>query len=269
MIHLSQARKTFGDKVAVEGLDLVVNDGEIFGFLGPNGAGKTTTIRMIAGLLRPDSGQVLVNGVDVRREPIRAKREMAYVPDGPDVYEKLTGAQFVNFVADAFRVPRTERARRTAELAAAFEMAGVLGDQIESYSHGMRQKIVLIAALVHDPRVWILDEPLVGLDPRAAFALKTMLRRHADGGATVFFSTHVLEVAEKLCDRVGIISQGRLIACGTLAELRSSPDESLESLFLELTENGAAAGAAAAPGAPANPGPAAGPADPTAGGGAC
>ncbi len=236
MIEIRGARKSFGDRVAVEGLDLTVRDGEIFGFLGPNGAGKTTTIRMIAGLLRPDAGAVLVDGVDVRQEPIRAKRQLAYVPDGPDVYEKLTGAQFVNFVADAYRVPREERARRTAELAAAFELSAVLGDMIESYSHGMRQKIVLLAALVHAPRVWILDEPLVGLDPRSAFTLKSMMRAHADAGNTVFFSTHILEVAEKLCDRVGIIVQGRLIACGTLDELRSRPDESLESLFLELTE---------------------------------
>lgn len=236
MIEIRGARKSFGDKVAVEGLDLTVRDGEIFGFLGPNGAGKTTTIRMIAGLLRPDAGAVLVDGVDVRQEPIRAKRQLAYVPDGPDVYEKLTGAQFVNFVADAYRVPREERARRTAELAAAFELSAALGDMIESYSHGMRQKIVLLAALVHAPRVWILDEPLVGLDPRSAFTLKSMMRAHADAGNTVFFSTHILEVAEKLCDRVGIIVQGRLIACGTLDELRSRPDESLETLFLELTE---------------------------------
>jgi ABC-2 type transport system ATP-binding protein len=235
VIELSSARKTFGDKVAVEGLSLTIPDGQIFGFLGPNGAGKTTTIKMITGLLRPDSGRVLVNGIDVRVEPIRAKQVMAYVPDGPDVYEKLTGAQFVNFVADAYRVPRSEREGRVAELASSFDMAAVLGDQIESYSHGMRQKIVLIAALVHRPRVWILDEPLVGLDPRSAFVLKSMMRSQAALGATVFFSTHVLEVAEKLCDRVGIIASGRLVACGGLDELRSSPSESLESVFLELT----------------------------------
>jgi len=236
MIEIQGARKSFGDKVAVEGLDLAVRNGEIFGFLGPNGAGKTTTIRMIAGLLRPDAGAVLVDGVDVRREPIRAKRQLAYVPDSPDVYEKLTGAQFVNFVADAYRVPREERTRRTTELATAFELTEALGDLIESYSHGMRQKIVLLAALVHAPRIWILDEPLVGLDPRSAFTLKSMMRAHADAGNTVFFSTHILEVAEKLCDRVGIIVHGRLIACGTLDELRSRPGESLESLFLERTE---------------------------------
>jgi ABC-2 type transport system ATP-binding protein len=236
MIEIQGARKSFGDKVAVEGLDLTVRDGEIFGFLGPNGAGKTTTIRMIAGLLRPDAGAVLVDRVDVRREPIRAKQQLAYVPDSPDVYEKLTGAQFVNFVADAFRVPRVERVRRTTELATAFELTEALGDLIESYSHGMRQKIVLLAALVHAPRIWILDEPLVGLDPRSAFTLKSMMRAHADSGNTVFFSTHILEVAEKLCDRVGIIVNGRLIACGTLDELRSRPGESLESLFLERTE---------------------------------
>jgi ABC-2 type transport system ATP-binding protein len=236
VIEIDGVRKSYGDKVALKCLELTVGNGEIFGFIGPNGAGKTTTIKLIVGLLRPDQGRVRVNGIDVAQDPIPAKMEMAYVPDTPDLYEKLTGMQFINFIADAYRVTVEERRRRTAELADAFEMAGVLGDTIESYSHGMRQKVVLMSALVHAPRVWVLDEPLVGLDPTAAFALKGMMRRHADAGNTVFFSTHILEVAEKLCDRVGIIMHGEMVACGTLDELRTQRGETLESIFMELVE---------------------------------
>lgn len=236
MIELRNVIKSYGDKRAVDGLSVNANDGEIFGFIGPNGAGKTTTIKMIVGMLNPDQGDIAVNGIDVRTDPIGAKRIMAYVPDNPDVYEKLTGMQFINFIADAYRVPLEERQQRTAELARVFEMDKDLGEQIESYSHGMRQKIVLISALVHSPKVWVLDEPLVGLDPMAAFTLKNMMRAHADKGNTVFFSTHILEVAEKLCDRVGIIVKGRLVACGTLDELRTQSNETLESIFMERVE---------------------------------
>jgi len=220
----------------VDDLTLEVRDGEIFGFIGPNGAGKTTTIKMIVGMLQPDVGSVTVNGVDVMQEPITAKMGMAYVPDTPDVYERLTGMQFINFIADAYQVPQAERRERTEMLATTLEMADALGDLIESYSHGMRQKIVLIAALVHAPRSWVLDEPLVGLDPKASFELKRMMREHVTEGNTVFFSTHILEVAERLCDRVGIIIEGKLVACGTLDELRTTADESLESVFLELVD---------------------------------
>jgi len=220
----------------VDDLTLEVRDGEIFGFIGPNGAGKTTTIKMIVGMLQPDVGSVTVNGVDVMQEPITAKMGMAYVPDTPDVYERLTGMQFINFIADAYQVPQAERRERTELLATTLEMADALGDLIESYSHGMRQKIVLIAALVHAPRSWVLDEPLVGLDPKASFELKRMMREHVTEGNTVFFSTHILEVAERLCDRVGIIIEGKLVACGTLDELRTTADESLESVFLELVD---------------------------------
>jgi len=220
----------------VDDLTLEVRDGEIFGFIGPNGAGKTTTIKMIVGMLQPDVGSVTVNGVDVMQEPITAKMGMAYVPDTPDVYERLTGMQFINFIADAYQVPQAERRERTEMLATTLEMADALGDLIESYSHGMRQKIVLIAALVHAPRSWVLDEPLVGLDPKASFELKRMMREHVTQGNTVFFSTHILEVAERLCDRVGIIIEGKLVACGTLDELRTTADESLESVFLELVD---------------------------------
>jgi ABC-2 type transport system ATP-binding protein len=236
VIEIRGVRKTYGDHTAVDGLNLEVRDGEIFGFIGPNGAGKTTTIKMTVGLLRPDAGAVLVNGIDVAADPLRAKMDMGYVPDTPDVYEKLTGMQFINFMSDAYQVPTGVRGERVRELADAFELTDALGDLIESYSHGMRQKTVLIAALVHQPRVWVLDEPLVGLDPKAAFTLKAMMRRHADCGNSVFFSTHILEVAEKLCDRVGIIVKGKLVACGTLDELRDGANETLESFFLDLIE---------------------------------
>lgn len=236
MIALRGVTKSYGPKRAVDDLTLEVRDGEIFGFIGPNGAGKTTTIKMIVGMLQPDVGSVTVNGVDVMQEPITAKMGMAYVPDTPDVYERLTGMQFINFIADAYQVPQAERRERTELLATTLEMADALGDLIESYSHGMRQKIVLIAALVHAPRSWVLDEPLVGLDPKASFELKRMMREHVTEGNTVFFSTHILEVAERLCDRVGIIIEGKLVACGTLDELRTTADESLESVFLELVD---------------------------------
>ncbi len=236
MIALRGVTKSYGPKRAVDDLTLEVRDGEIFGFIGPNGAGKTTTIKMIVGMLQPDVGSVTVNGVDVMQEPITAKMGMAYVPDTPDVYERLTGMQFINFIADAYQVPQAERRERTEMLATTLEMADALGDLIESYSHGMRQKIVLIAALVHAPRSWVLDEPLVGLDPKASFELKRMMREHVTQGNTVFFSTHILEVAERLCDRVGIIIEGKLVACGTLDELRTTADESLESVFLELVD---------------------------------
>ena len=236
MIELLEVSKSYGDTKAVDNLTLDVRDGEIFGFIGPNGAGKTTTIKMIVGMLLPDSGTIRVNGIDVQKDPIPAKLGMAYVPDTPDVYEKLTGMQFINFIADAYRVPLDQRRERVRQLADVLEMSDALGDVIESYSHGMRQKIVIIAALVHQPKTWVLDEPLVGLDPKASFTLKTMMRDHVTEGNTVFFSTHILEVAEKLCDRVGIIIHGRLVACGTLDQLRTRTDESLESVFMELVE---------------------------------
>lgn len=236
MIRLESVTKSYGHKRAVDGLTLDIHAGEIFGFIGPNGAGKTTTIKMIVGLLQPDAGVVTVDGVDVVREPITAKRSMAYVPDTPDIYERLSGMQFINFVADAYAVPEDLRRERITALAGTFDLAAALSDPIESYSHGMRQKVVLISALVHAPRVWVLDEPLVGLDPEAAFELKRMMREHAEAGLTVFFSTHILEVAEKLCDRVGIIAQGKLVACGTLDELRTSADSTLETTFLDLVD---------------------------------
>jgi ABC-2 type transport system ATP-binding protein len=223
---------------AVHGLDLEVRHGEIFGFLGPNGAGKTTTIKMIVGLLQQDQGTITVNGFDTRRNPIEAKRSIGFVPDNPNLYEKLTGIEYLDFVADAYGVSVQERQKRIAHYLAMFGLEGAVGDLIQSFSHGMQQKLALTGALLHDPELFILDEPMVGLDPKSAHLFKELMRDHADKGRTVFFSTHVLEVAERLCDRVGIIHNGRLIACGTLQELRESrkaQDSTLERLFLELT----------------------------------
>ena len=220
MISLSNLTKTYsrGSAPAVDQLELFVNDGEIFGFIGPNGAGKSTTIKMIAGIIPADAGSIILNGEDMVRDPVEAKKLIGYVPDTPDLYE--------------------QREKRILKYGEMFEMTGALKDPIKSYSHGMRQKIVVMGALVHDPRIWILDEPMVGLDPRAAHLLKEEMKNHCAKGNTVFFSTHVLEVAEKLCHRIGIIHKGRLVATGTVEELRNKAkgDGSLESIFLSITE---------------------------------
>jgi len=241
MIEINAVSKSYGGgtKKAVDNLSLTVKPGEIFGFLGPNGAGKTTTIKMIVGLLRPDSGTIRINGCDITNQPIEAKRQIAFVPDTPEVYEKLTELEYLNFIGDIYGVPAIERHSRIERFAEVFELAGALSERINSYSHGMQQKLVLIGALMHNPPVWILDEPMVGLDPRSAHTLKELMAEHVRAGNTLFFSTHVLEVAEKLCDRVAIIKQGRIIASGTLDELRQTrgqSGESLEDIFLELTE---------------------------------
>ncbi len=240
MIELRQLSKTYnkGAVQAVKNLSLEVKKGELFGFLGPNGAGKTTTIKMVVGLLRPDAGQVLLEGIDARREPLKAKAIMGYCPDEPVLYDKMTGGRFLSFIADMFGVPAAVRAARTQELAETFEMKDALFEVISSYSHGMRQKLSIMSALLHDPHVLILDEPIVGLDPRAAFTLKETMRSLCRQGKTVFFSTHIMEVAERLCDRVGIISRGELIAAAPLEELRRKAGEksaTLEKLFLEMT----------------------------------
>jgi ABC-2 type transport system ATP-binding protein len=240
MIELIGVSKSYGGgtKKAVDNLSLTVKPGEIFGFLGPNGAGKTTTIKMIVGLLKPDSGTIRINGCDISTQPIEAKRQIAFVPDTPEVYDRLTGLEYLNFIGDVYGVPGAERRERIERFATTFELAGALTDRISAYSHGMQQKLVLMAALLHDPPVWILDEPMVGLDPRSAHVLKELMAEHTRQGHTLFFSTHVLEVAEKLCDRVAIIKQGRIIAHGTLEELRQGQTgESLEDIFLELTES--------------------------------
>ncbi|MCL5676641.1 MAG: ABC transporter ATP-binding protein [Firmicutes bacterium] len=242
MIELSHVSKSYdkGMKKAVDDLTLEVRPGEIFGFLGPNGAGKTTTVKMLVGLLRADQGRVIVNGIDVARQPLEAKRQVGFVPDTPEVYDRLSGLEYLNFIGDVFGVPPAQRRERIEHLAETFELTGALKDRIGGYSHGMQQKLVLISALLNEPPVWVLDEPMVGLDPRSAHDLKQLMADHCARGNTVFFSTHVLEVAERLCDRVGIINKGRLIALGTMEELRQGEGrdgESLETIFLELTES--------------------------------
>ncbi|MEW6524060.1 MAG: ABC transporter ATP-binding protein [Bacillota bacterium] len=240
MVELRGLTKSYnrGQVKAVDDLDLSVRGGEIFGFLGPNGAGKTTTIKMMVGLLKPDRGTVNIAGYDIASSPLEVKRRISYVPDNPDVYHRLTGMEYLNFMGDVYRVSAEERERRILRLLDVFALGGAVSDPIKSYSHGMRQKIVLVGALLHDPLVFILDEPMVGLDPRSAHHLKEIMREHCSLGKTVFFSTHILEVAEKLCDRIGIINKGRLIALGTMDELRAQAQDkqSLEKIFLELTE---------------------------------
>ena len=239
MIEIKHLSKSYnkGSVKAVDDLNLNVRPGEIFGFLGPNGAGKTTTIKMMVGLLNPDSGTIRLAGFDTAENPLEAKRQTGYVPDNPDVYDRLTGIEYLNFLADVYEVPVKERCERISQLLDMFDLTDAVGDLIKSYSHGMKQKIVLTGALLHNPAVWILDEPMVGLDPKSSHLLKEYMRKHCDEGNTVFFSTHVLEVAEKLCDRIGIIKKGKLIAMGTMEELRHGDQaDSLENIFLELTE---------------------------------
>jgi len=234
--HLSKTYR--GSRApAVDDLQLDVRPGEIFGFLGPNGAGKTTTIKAVVGLLRPDRGRILVDGVDVWAQPIEAKRRIGFVPDTPDVYDRLTGREYLSFIADVFEVSAADRERRVGELLEMFALRDAIGDLVQSYSHGMKQKLAVTAALMHDPRLFILDEPMTGLDPRSSHLFKEMMRSHCDAGGSVFFSTHILEVAERLCDRIGIINRGRLVAIGTMDELRqqATGESTLEQIFLELT----------------------------------
>lgn len=238
MINIENISKSYnGNHFAVTNLNLEINDGEIFGLLGPNGAGKTTTIKMITGVISQTAGDITINGHNTRMDPVKAKEQFGYVPDSPDMFLRLTGLEYLNFMADVYQVSKEERTERIKELSERFEMEGSLGDKIQSYSHGMRQKIIIIGVLIHKPKVWILDEPLTGLDPKAAFILKNMMKEHAKEGNTVLFSTHVLEVAEKLCDRVAIINKGNLIFNGTLEEIKAEfkADESLEQMFLEIT----------------------------------
>lgn len=240
MIELLNVNKSYNAKVkAVDNLTLTIEKGQIFGFLGPNGAGKTTTIKMITGILDVDSGNIRINNIDIRKNPLEAKKQFGFVPDNPDMFLKLKGLEYLNFMADMYDVPKDIRKEKIQSLSLRFEMSDALGDLIQSYSHGMRQKIVLIGALIHNPEVWILDEPMTGLDPKASFILKEMMREHADSGKIVFFSTHVLEVAEKICDKVAIINKGKILFNGTLGEMREhfKTSESLENMFLEMTEN--------------------------------
>ena len=237
LIETQHLCKRYGDKAAVDDVSLRVQGGEIFGFLGPNGAGKTTTIKMIVGLLQPTAGLVKVAGHDVQAEPLAAKAACGYVPDEPHLYPKLTARELLRFVGDLYGLKRDQVERRIEELLRLFDLASAADDPIDTYSHGMRQKTALSAALVHDPKVLVLDEPTVGLDPRSARLIKDILRQMAERGAAVFLSTHILEIAEHMCDRIGIINQGRLIAAGTMAELRTlgRGESTLEDIFLSLT----------------------------------
>lgn len=221
MIEIKNVSKSYvKDKKTVKNLNLEIKDGEIFGFLGPNGAGKTTTIRMITGILGLDEGEILIDGKDISKNPIEAKRSFGFVPDNPDIFLKLKGIEYLNFLADIYKVPKKERMERIESLSKKFNIYESLNDKIQNYSHGMRQKIVVIGALLHSPKNWILDEPMTGLDPKSAHDLKELMKEHVKNGNTVFFSTHVLEVAEKLCDRIGIINEGELIFVGTYKEMK-------------------------------------------------
>ena len=239
VLEVSHFRKEYRGKVAVRDLSLAVAPGEICGFIGHNGAGKTTLIRSVVGAQPPTSGTVRVCGMDVWADPVAAKRQMAYVPDNPDVYDFLTGMQYLDLIADVFGVSGPDRRRRVGELAGRLELEGALGDPVSAYSHGMRQKLVLTGALLHDPALLVLDEPFVGLDPSASHELKAILRERADAGGAVFFSSHVLEVVERLCDTVAVIRAGELVASGPTDEVRGSA--SLEDVFLELVDGQSAA----------------------------
>lgn len=239
-IELSALHKKYRNAIALEPLSLAVSKGELFGFLGPNGAGKTTTIKMMTGLLEPTSGSAHIGGIDIWKSPIKAKAKLAYVPDEPNLYPKLSGWEFLRFMGSVFQISQDVFAKRAEELLQLFKMGSRADELIEGYSHGMKQKIALCGALIHDPDVLFLDEPTVGLDPGSARNLKLLLRRICDSGTTVFLSTHILEIAERMCDRVGIINEGKLIALGTMDQLRSQggrKQASLEDIFLQLTGN--------------------------------
>ena len=232
MLKIEHLTKTYGEKKAVDDLSLHIHAGEIYGFIGHNGAGKTTTLKSVAGILQFDGGEILVGGKSVRTQPLECKKMIAYIPDNPDLYDYMTGIKYLNFIADVFGVDAQTRQARIRTYADAFELTGDLAQPIAAYSHGMKQKLSIIAAWLHDPKVIIMDEPFVGLDPKAAHLLKGMMREICDNGGAIFFSTHVLEVAEKLCDKVAIIKGGRLIRSGTMEEVKG--DDSLEEVFLEL-----------------------------------
>ena len=237
MIRLEHVSKQYGKgKIkALDDLTLHVEKGKVFGFIGPNGAGKTTTIKLLTGILTPTEGKVMIGGQDMVENPLAAKRMIGFVPDSHEMYERLTGLEYLNFMADIYGVDAASRKAHIEKYLALFELEDAAGDQIRSYSRGMKQKLTIIGALIHHPPVWVLDEPMVGLDPKATHLLKEEMRRHCEAGNTVFFSTHVLDVAEKLCDEIAIINKGKLIAEGTLEELRSGEKgASLEQLFLEM-----------------------------------
>ena len=232
MLTIDHLTKRYGDKLAVDDLSLHIAPGEIYGFIGHNGAGKTTTLKAAVGILQFDAGTVRIDGIDLKTDPLGCKARLAYIPDNPDLYEFMTGMKYLNFIADIFGVSAADRQARIGELAERLELKDDLSQPVSSYSHGMKQKLAVIAAWLHAPRLILMDEPFVGLDPKASHLLKQMMREHCDRGGAIFFSTHVLEVAEKLCDKVAIIQRGRLIRSGTMEEVKG--DDSLEEVFLEL-----------------------------------
>ena len=232
MLRIENLTKTYGEKREVDNLSLHIAPGEIYGFIGHNGAGKTTTLKAVVGILQFDKGEVFIKGESIRKNPLACKQKIAYIPDNPDLYEFMTGIKFLNFIADIFGVPEEKRQERIRKYADLFEMTENLAQPIASYSHGMKQKLAIISAWIHEPKLIIMDEPFVGLDPKAAHILKQMMREICDEGGAIFFSTHVLEVAEKLCDKVAIIRNGQLIQSGTMQEVKG--DDSLEEVFLEL-----------------------------------
>ena len=232
MLTIEHLTKRYGDKLAVNDLSLHILPGEIYGFIGHNGAGKTTTLKSVAGILKFDEGTIKIDGASVRDEPVRCKRELAYIPDNPDLYDFMSGIKYLNFIADVFGIDSDVRQEKIHKYGELFELTGDLAQPISAYSHGMKQKLAIISAWMHSPKLIIMDEPFVGLDPKASHLLKGMMREHCDAGGAIFFSTHVLEVAEKLCDKVAIIKQGQLIKAGTMDEVKG--DDSLEEVFLEL-----------------------------------
>ena len=234
MLKIEHLTKQYGEKKAVDDLSLHIEAGEIYGFIGHNGAGKTTTLKACTGIMDFDQGDILINGHSIKNDPIACKRDIAYIPDNPDLYEFMTGIQFLNFIADIFEISEKDRNERIEKYADAFELTDSLGQSVSEYSHGMKQKLAIISALIHQPKLVLMDEPFVGLDPKASHLLKGMMRELCDSGSAIFFSTHVLEVAEKLCDKVAIIKQGRLIKSGTMEDVKG--DTSLEDVFLELEE---------------------------------
>ncbi len=234
MLKIEHLTKKFGDKKAVDDLTLTIGDGEIYGFIGHNGAGKTTTIKACCGIMNFDSGEIYIDGISIKDQPLACKKLVAYIPDNPDLYEFMTGIQYLNFVSDIFGVPQSDRQARIKEYADLFELTPDLAQPISAYSHGMKQKLTVISALLHEPKLIIMDEPFVGLDPKASHILKQIMREICNKGNAIFFSTHVLEVAEKLCDKVAIIKDGKLIKSGTMDEVKG--DGSLESVFLELED---------------------------------
>ena len=236
MLKINNLTKKYGDKAAVDSLSLHIAPGEIYGFIGHNGAGKTTTLKAAVGILPFDEGEIFIDGISVKDEPLKSKKQLAYIPDNPDLYDYMTGIKYLNFIADIFGVSAADRKRRIEDLSGCFELTKDLEQPIAAYSHGMKQKLAIISAWLHDPRLIIMDEPFVGLDPKASHLLKGMMREVCDRGGAIFFSTHVLEVAEKLCDKVAIIKSGKLIRSGTMEEVKG--DDSLEDVFLELEDNG-------------------------------